>query len=339
MSMTPRKVTLADIAAKTGYGTNTVSLALRGSTRISQPARDLIRRVAAEMDYVPNQIAQSLVLNRSNTIGLILHEITNPVLTSVAHMVQKTLGKHGYSVLFASSNGDPEEELRAIAAFRARMVDGLLIYPIDHSKLDHLKALRRNHFPTVLLIHTDADDIDAVGIDERRGAFDATMHLIERGHRRIGTLGPGFTASIGNVGKLQGYRDAIEKAGLTYEAELVATPFDHSIAAGVRAMEELMGLENRPTAVFATSDLTALAALRWAARTHTKIPDELAIVGFDDTDYVAQASIPISSIHNDVEKLATEAVDRLLHLIDNKETLPPARSLPTPGQLIVRESS
>jgi len=147
--MRPRKVTLADIAAKTGYGTNTVSLALRGSTRISQAARDLIRGVADEMDHVPNKIAASLVLNRSNTIGLILHEITNPGLTSVAHMVQKTLGEHGYSVLFASSNGDPEEELKAIAAFRARMVDGLLIYPIAHCKLDHLKALRRNNFPTV----------------------------------------------------------------------------------------------------------------------------------------------------------------------------------------------
>ncbi len=339
MSMGQRKTTLADIAAKTGYGTNTVSLALRGSTRISQAARDLIRSAAAEMDYVPNQIAQSLVLNRSNTIGLILHEITNPVLTSVAHMVQKTLGKHGYSVLFASSNGDPEEELRAIAAFRSRMVDGLLIYPIDHSKLDHLKALRRNHFPTVLLIHTEAEDIDAVGINERQGAFDATRHLIERGHRRIGTLGPAFTASIGNVGKLQGYRQAIEKAGLPYDPELVATPFDHSIEAGVRAIEQLMAVKNRPTAVFATSDLTALAALRWAAKTGTKIPDELAIVGFDDTDYVAHASTPISSIHNDVEQLATAAVERLLYLIDNKETLPPAISKPTPGALIVRESS
>lgn len=337
--MRQRKVTLADIAAKTGYGTNTVSLALRGSTRISQAARDLIRGVADEMDYVPNKIAASLVLNRSNTIGLILHEITNPVLTSVAHMVQKTLGKHGYSVLFASSNGDPEEELKAIAAFRARMVDGLLIYPIAHSKLDHLKALRRNNFPTVLLIHTDATGIDAVGIDERKGAFDATNHLIERGHRRIGTLGPSFTSTVGNVGKLQGYRDALEAAGIAYDPTIVSIPIDHSIEASVHAMDELMAQDDAPSAIFATSDLTALAALRWAAKSNFKVPEELAIVGFDDTDYVAQATTPISSIHNDVEQLATEAVERLLFLIANKELLPPAETRTTPGRLIIRESS
>jgi LacI family transcriptional regulator len=337
--MGQRKVTLADIAAKTGYGTNTVSLALRGSTRISQAARDLIRDVAEQMDYVPNKIAQSLVLNRSNTIGLILHEITNPVLTSVAHMVQKTLGTHGYSVLFASSNGDPEEELRAIAAFRARMVDGLLIYPSDHSKLDHLKALRRHNFPTVLLIHTDADDIDAVGIDEHRGAFDATLHLAQRGHRRIGVLGPASKSTIANVGKIQGYLEALAASGLPCAEELIATPREHSIEAGVDAMDELMAVVEPPSGVFATSDLMALAALRWAAKADKIVPDELAIVGFDDTEYVAQASIPISSIHNDVARLATEAVERLLFLIGKKEPLPPAISRSLPGALIVRESS
>jgi LacI family transcriptional regulator len=115
----------------------------------------------------------------------------------------------------------------------ARSVDGLLIYPILYSRLDQSKTLRRNNFPTVSLIHTEADDIDAVGIDERRGAFVATKHLIERGHRRIGSLGPSFASTIGNFGKLQGYNEAIQAAGLTCDPELVSTPLGHSIEAGV----------------------------------------------------------------------------------------------------------
>ena len=181
--MTKQKARLKDIAEKTGYGTNTVSLALRGSTRISAAAREKIAKAAEELDYVPNHIAKSLVSRRSHTVGLILHEITNPILTSAAEKIQRRLAARGYGVLFASSSGSPDEELRAIEMFRSRMIDGLLIYPVRHADLDHLKRLRARNFPVVLLIGIDDHEIDAVGIDEQAGAYDATRHLIDLGHR------------------------------------------------------------------------------------------------------------------------------------------------------------
>ena len=149
--MAKHKARLKDIAERTGYGTNTVSLALRGSTRISAAAREKIAKAAEELDYVPNHIAKSLVSRRSNTVGLILHEITNPILTTAAETIQRTLAARGYGVLFASSNGSLEAEMRAIDMFRSRMVDGLLIYPVRHGQLEHLKRLREHNFPVVLL--------------------------------------------------------------------------------------------------------------------------------------------------------------------------------------------
>ena len=165
--MAKQKARLKDIAERTGYGTNTVSLALRGSTRISAAAREKIAKVAEELDYVPNHIAKSLVSRRSHTVGLILHEITNPILTTAAERIQRTLAARGYGVLFASSNGSLEEEMRAIEMFRARMVDGLLIYPVRHTQLDHLQRLRDHNFPVVLLVGIE-------GSGHRR-----------RGHRRV----------------------------------------------------------------------------------------------------------------------------------------------------------
>ena len=255
--MAKQKARLKDIAQKTGYGTNTVSLALRGSTRISAAAREKIAKAALELEYVPNHIAKSLVSRRSNTVGLILHEITNPILTSAAEKIQLTLASSGYGVLFATSNGNFEAELRAIEMFRSRMVDGLLIYPLLHAKLDHLKRLRQQNFPVVMLVGIEDSGIDAVGIDEYAGAYDATRHLIEEGHSRIGAL---MTPQYQTALKYNGYTAAMASAGLPIDRQIVGSCLTHSIEGGIRAMEHIMGVADPPTAIFASSDVLALGA-------------------------------------------------------------------------------
>lgn len=122
--------TLADIAARTGVGTNTVSLALRNSTRISKAVRDKVKMAAREIGYIPNYVAKSLASDRTNTVGLLVHEITNPILTKAAQLIQLELAAHGYSILFATSNRSYEAEERAIEVFRSHMIDGLLVLSI-----------------------------------------------------------------------------------------------------------------------------------------------------------------------------------------------------------------
>src|SRR6478735_10568976 len=136
-------VRLKDIADKTGFSTNTVSLALRQSPRIPQQTRDIIQRAASELNYLPNQIAKSLVSRETKTIGLVLTDITNPTLTHTAQAIEKALAERGYGTLFATSNNTLSEEIRAIEMVRARQVDGILIYPTGHRQLDHLRSLRR----------------------------------------------------------------------------------------------------------------------------------------------------------------------------------------------------
>ena len=334
--MAEKKARLKDIAAKTGYGVNTVSLALRGSTRISAAAREIISKVADELDYVPNHFAKSLVSLRSNTVGLILHDVTNPILTSAAQMIQLALAKRGYSVLFATSNGSFEEEIRAIEMFQTRMVDGILIYPLLHSRLDHLQKLRQRNFPVVLLVGLREAGIDVVGIDEYTGAYDATRHLIDRGHRRIGTLIP----EVGTPQKKsEGYFAALRAAGMEIDSTLIGYAPSHTIESGIEAMGAVMGLADRPTAVFASSDVLALGGLRWARMNNLAVPEQVAIVGFDNIDAARFAATPISTIDNNVDELARLAVARLLELVGSEGPLPPPSTTLLHGQLIVREST
>jgi LacI family transcriptional regulator len=334
--MAKQKARLKDIAEKTGYGTNTVSLALRGSTRISAAAREKIAKAALELEYVPNQIAKSLVSRRSNTVGLILHEITNPILTSAAEKIQLTLASSGYGVLFATSNGNFEAELRAIEMFRSRMIDGLLIYPLLHSKLDHLKRLRAQNFPVVLLVGIEDSGIDAVGVDEYAGAYDATRHLIEEGHRRIAAL---VTPQYQTALKYDGYTAAMASAGLPIDRQIVGSCLTHSIEGGIEAMERIMRVPEAPTAVFASSDVLALGALRWASIHGRSVPGELAIIGFDDVESARHAVTPLSTINSDVDELAHRSVARLMELIDARGPLPPPRTSLLHGRLMIREST
>lgn len=334
--MARHKARLKDIAAKTGYGVNTVSLALRGSTRISTAARELIARTAAELDYVPNHFAKSLVSLKSHTVGLILHDVTNPILTSAAQTIQLALAERGYSVLFATSNGSFEAEVRAIAMFQTRMVDGILIYPMLHSRIEHLQKLRQRNFPVVLLVGLEEAGIDAVGIDEMAGARDATRHLIELGHRRIGALIP----AVGTPQKkTEGYRAALREAGLAIDDALIGEAPSHSIESGIVAMDAVMTAADPPTAVFASSDVLALGALRWAGMHGIAVPERVAIVGFDNIDAARFAATSISSIDNNVDELAGGAVSRLFELIEAGGTLPPPRSTLMHGRLIAREST
>jgi LacI family transcriptional regulator len=328
------KPTLADIAARTGYGTNTVSLALRGSTRISQGARDAIRAAAEALDYVPNNHAKSLVLQKSHTVGMLLQEITNPLLTSVARALQRKLAERGYSVMFAT-NATPEEEDRAIEMLRSRMVDGLLIYPVDHSRLDHLRRLRERNFPIVMMIGSEAEGLDSVGIDEFQGGFDATTHLIALGHRRIGAL----LLKEKNNEKLMGFRSAHQMHGLDYSETLCVDPIEHSTGAALRAMDQLAARHGDLTAVFAASDFYAVGILRWAHLNGLRVPEDLSIVGFDNLEIGQFAVTSITTVDNDVLLLADAAVARLGELMETDGHLPPARSKLFRGDLIVRESS
>lgn len=316
---------------------NTVSLALRGSPRIPEDTAIRIRDAARDLNYMPNQVAKSLVSRETKTIGLVLTDITNPALTQAAQSIELALAERGYSTLFATSNNDLEEEKRVIAMFQSRQVDGMLIYPRSHRDLAHIRQLRRANYPVVLLVADPDAGVDAVSVDERRGAYRAVKHLIDMGHSRIGIIDS--SNPMGNHEKRDGYVLALTEAGIEPDGTMSADPQGHSVIRGYWAMDKLMRLANRPSAVFTANDSLAIGALRWTQKNDLRVPQDVAIVGFDNIEFAEHAATPLTSVNYEIKLVTDLAVARLIELIGTQGTLPdPSVTLIDP-ELIVREST
>jgi DNA-binding LacI/PurR family transcriptional regulator len=313
---------LKDIAELTGVSTNTVSLALRGSDLVTEETKRRIKDAAEEIGYRPNEIAKSLVQRQSRSIGLVLTNIVNPVLTRTAQAVETMLSQHGYSTLFATSDNRVENEIRALDAFQGRRVDGILIYPTDHRRLDHIERLGKFRLPAVLLASPPGASLHAVRLNERRGARDATRHLIALGHTKIAMIDSGH--SMGNDEKLAGYLEALGEAGISSDQDLIATVTGYSPDLGSRSMDKLMSTSLPPTAVFASNDAFAFGVMDWCRNMGLSVPREISVIGFDNIEFAAYAAIPLTTVGYDPRRLATLAVKRLLSLIESPD-VPHAR--------------
>lgn len=297
----------------------------------------MIRKAAVELNYLPNHIAKSLVNRQTMNIGLVLTEITNPILTATAQAIELLLAARGYGTLFATSNNNQADELRAVELFRSRQVDGMLIYPASAHSLDHVRPLRRANFPVVMLTGDPDGTIDAVCVDNRRGAYKATRHLIESGHRHIAIIDGG--ARRDNPDKLDGYRQAHEERGIAVDPTLFIEPSENSLVGGYWAMDTLVNAGRHPTAVFAATDSLAIGALRWCQKHGFKVPDDIAIMGFDNTMHAEYAAVPLSSVNYDVDLVSRLAVERLMQLISAGDQLPEPRTTLIDPDLVIREST
>ncbi len=330
-------VRLKDIAARTGFSVNTVSLALRDSQRIPSETRQRIREAADELNYLPNFVAKSLVNRETKTIGLVLTDVTNPVLTRVAQTVEQLLAERGYGTLFGASNNDAGEEIRVLEMFRSRRVDGMLVYPRTHDALEAVRRLRLSGLPVVLLAGGRDCGLDLVCTDERRGAQKAVAHLIGLGHRRIAILDSSIRH--GNSEKRDGYRQALAEAGIAPDPDLEVDPGGHGVGHGCVGCARLLALHERPTALFASTDSLALGAMRTCQLANVAVPADLAICGFDNIEFGEYAATPLSSVNYAVGTIARRAVERLLELVVAGDPLPePIVTMIDPA-LVLREST
>jgi LacI family transcriptional regulator len=316
---------------------NTVSLALRESSRIPLETRTKIQSAAAELGYFPNHVAKSLVNRETRTIGLVLTDVMNPVLTHTAQAVELSLAERGYGTLFATSNNNYAEELKVVDMFRSRQVDGMLIYPARHKDLDHLLPLRRANFPIVLLIADPSVGIDGVSVNDRNGMYQATRYLIGRGHKHIGFLDA--SSRNRNFEKLEGFQQALSEAGLSFDPTLVIATDGDDSRSGYFALDALMAGRKKPTAVLGDNDSIALGALHWCHKHNLRVPQDLAIMGFDNIPSTEFAYPPLSTVNYDVEAVSRLAVDRLMRLITAGDHLPEPRVSMIDPELIIRGST
>ena len=316
--MAPPKTRMKEIAESTGFSLNTVSLALRGSGRLSEKTRTKILREAERQNYVPNHIARSLASRSTRTVGLVLTDIMNPTITLTARTIERLLTDSGYGVMFATSDNKLANEKSAISLFQSHQVDGIIVYPTNRADIAHLQAARRAGTPMLVLADIPADNLDVVAIDDRKGAAAAVRHLLSLGHRQIALLDGGYT--LGNTEKLDGARGAVAAAGLPETALTLVDPEGHSALHGYTAISNALAGTPRPTAVFATTDALAIGAVRWCTENNISIPDDLAVIGYDDTELAAFCSTPLTTMRYAAADVSQIAVARIIELIEADTT-------------------
>jgi len=333
-------VSIKDIAKAAGVSHSTVSRALSDSSLVSEGTKARIQTLAREMGYSPDAQARSLVMGRTQTIGVVATRITDPFIAEVLQSVESTAHSHGYSVLWASSHAEPEREIAAVEMLHSKRVDGVIVTSSRIGAL-YQQHLDRLHVP-VVLINSHSEQRGpytfSVSVDNRKGGYCATKHLIELGHRRIAYVsGPADHSD--DLARLTGYRDALSDAGIAFDPDLVV-PGTGRVGGGERALPVMLYTSDPATAVFCYNDMTAVGLLRAARKEGVTVPGELAVVGFDDiplASYVAPSLTTIAQPKGEMGRRAAQMVLALLSEPGDASRF--VSNITVQGSLVIRESS
>jgi len=332
-------VSIKDIAQAAGVSYSTVSRALSDSPLVKAETKARIQRLAQEMGYSPDAIARSLVTQQTHTVGIVVTTITDPFVAEVVQGIEDTAHENDYSVILASSAAEPERELAAVEMLRAKRVDSLIVTSSRVGAL-YLEYLERIGVPVVLINNHNAQSgryIFSVSVDNHQGGYLATCHLIERGHRHIAYVsGPADHSD--DAARMAGYQQALHESGITLDPALVV-PGDGCIGGGERALAGLVRLTSPPSAVFCYNDMTAIGLLSAAQQAGLSVPDDLAVVGFDNIPFASHVSPPLTTIAQPQHDMGRQAMDMALALMNAGNSPTSFSDIIVRGKLIVRESS
>ena len=331
-------VTLREVAARAGVSVRTVSNVVNGFAQVAPDTRSRVQQVLDEMGYRPNAIARTLRQGRSGLIALVLPELDVPYFAELTRAVIQQAAAAGYTVVVDQTDGDPARERDLVTrGNRAALFDGLIFSPLALGGAD-LRD-RPSATPVVLLgERVTHGGLDHVMIDNVGAARLATEHLVALGRRRIAAIGDqrDETRQTARL-RTQGYREALSAAGLPADPTLVRpTPYFHR-ADGASAMADLLALDDPPDAVFCFNDLLALGALRTILQAGLRVPQDVALVGFDDIEDGRYSTPSLTTISPDKTQIARHAVDLLLRRLDG-DAAPPVE-LSADYSLAVREST
>jgi LacI family transcriptional regulator len=327
--------TIRDVAKKAGVSVATVSHVINGTRKVAPETEARVRRAMEELGYQPNAIAQSLRKRTTYAIGILVSDITNPFFATLVRGAEDAALEAGYSVIVCNSDEDPQKEDMYIRALWRRRIDGMLIAPTRDGTSSALQELVRRKLPFVFVDRkAKGIEADAVLSDNIGGAYLATKHLIERGHKRIGiVLGiPGATTT---EERLLGYRQALEEAGIPFSEDLVVWG-GYRMEGGRKACAKLLSLSDPPTAIFSTNNLMTVGVLQELSYRRIKIPEEVAVVGFDDLEWAEIVYPPLTVVVQRPYEIGYQAFKILLRRLNRSEGMQEVR---VSVELKIRRSS
>jgi len=328
-------VTLKDIGKEVGVSATTVSRALNNKPDISYQVKQKIKKVAERLGYSPNALARSLKAKKTSSIGVLIADIADPFFAPIVKGIENTARQMGYSIILCDTGEEYEQEKLALQMMLEKRVDGLLITP-SQTEYGDILELKRKKVPFVLLgRHFDLVESDYVITDEIKGAFSATDYLIKKGHKKILFMnGPNYISSAKE--RLVGYKRALQEHAVLFDKSLVKEGA-LKMEDGYRIMKQILCSETKFTAVFAYCDFVVLGIMQALEEAKLKIPEDIAIVGYDDVVFAGFLQVPLTTVHIPKYELGKEAMKLLKKKIDEEILEPQAVILET--KLVIRKSA
>lgn len=327
-------VTIRDVARTAGVSVATVSRVFNNSGPVHEETRARVREVASELRYSPNSAARSLITAKSNTLGVLLPDLYGEFFSEVIRGIDQTAQEQGYHVLVSSSHETQARIEGAMRAMRGR-VDGLIVMSPDIDG-PTLAANLPESLPVVLLnCAVDGTSYDAISVDNFGGAYAMVRHLLSTGRDRVAII-TGSSRNYDARERLRGYRAALRDAGAEpHESWEIAGDFTET--GGYRAGHAIAALSPRPTGVFAANDVMAIGALSAFHELGLRVPDDIAVAGFDDIPMARYMNPPLTSVHVEISELGARAMSVLLAAVKEKNQHE-RRQVTLPTTLVVRQS-
>ncbi|SEN06269.1 LacI family DNA-binding transcriptional regulator [Lihuaxuella thermophila] len=333
--------TIKDVAKLAAVSPSTVSRVIAGSNRISLETKMRVHRAMEQLNYVPNAIARSLARSHTRTIGFTLarqadQAFSNPFFPEVMRGMSSVAQTKDYNILLSISRTAEEEKAKCLQLIRERRVDGLIV-STSRAKDPLIDALIKEDVPFVLIGRSMEKPVLSVNNDNVQAARLATSHLIQQGYHKIAFIS-GDTNLVVSLDRIDGYKQALIEHNLPLAAERIVEA-DFSIEGGFQALNRLKQSGVEFDAVMAADDLFALGALKFAEHYGLKVPEELGIVGFNDSPLMSFIDPPLTSVKILAYELGTEAMELLLNVLDDPEKARTKKEIVIASELIIRKSS
>ncbi len=304
-------ITIKDIAQRAGVSYATVSRALNGRPDVSEATRQRVFELAREMGYQPNAIARSLVKQKSQIIAVIVPDVSNPFFADITMAVNEAADAAGYTTMICNTGWDPVKEQEKLRIMVEQRVEGIILKPTAFIKPGSLESL---NLPLVLLWHAMEDNLSYIEVDHEAGSHLALLHLLDQGYRRIAYIG-GSESSPANQIRLVTYQKTLAAEGLELDEKLISYgPFLQE--SGYTRLAGLMQSAQPPDAVFCGSDIIAMGALQYAREKAIRVPQDLAIMGFDDITCASLPLVGLSTVSQPRDKLGQAAFTCLMQEIN-----------------------
>jgi DNA-binding LacI/PurR family transcriptional regulator len=331
-------VSLKDIAKRAEVSLATVSNVVNGYRPVSDETRQRVQEAIDELGYTPNLSARHLRHGRTGIIALAIPELTNPYFAELAGAAIHEARQHGYTLLMDYTDGDRDTELMLLQGFRERIIDGLVLSPVQLERED---VLARTSGVPLVFIGESVYDVphDHIAIDNLAASHTAVQHLVSLDRHRIAFIGahPDANRQPAHL-RLRGYQEALASAGVPFDPTLIAATPQFGRQDGMLGMRKLLASPHRPDAVFAYNDLIAIGAMHAILQADLRIPEDIAVIGFDDIEDGRFSNPTLTTISPDKERIGGLAVRSLIARVEGKPVDPP-RDMQPPFRLVTREST